>query len=218
MRHFQKMLQGFMFRAFYSAPGQWIHAGRLKAGVCLAGISVLLAGCAHNDSPSPAAPPAPTVAAPAMLDATASAAVRAEEVRADCIRNRRLICGKVLKVLPTGLVVDSGYTDLLRSPLTQSWVIPGTVTVTRNPAILELNEPGTPCVGLAYLTDIPKRQKVKAFDYVVIMGYPAGHYDYLPVPDVKKTIRAFATGLDSAVKLSLVAENSQLATNASLMK
>jgi hypothetical protein len=37
------------------------------------------------------------------------AANRAEEVRTACIQGRRLVCGKVLKVLEGGLVIESGY-------------------------------------------------------------------------------------------------------------
>jgi hypothetical protein len=142
-------------------------------------------------SPSPAPPPG------------AALAVKAEEIRTDCIAGRRLICGKVLKVLPDGLVVDSGYTDLLRPPLTESWVIPATVSASRNSAALELKQPGTPCVGLVFLTDVPRRPKAKMFDYVVIMGYPAGSYVYTPVLSVQKTIRRFAAGLDTAVRLRI---------------
>jgi len=94
----------------------------------------------------------------------------------------------------------------LRPPLTESWVVPGTVPAHRNPAVLELNEPATPGIGLVLLTDLPKRPKVKLFDYVILMGYPAGQYVYTPAPGVKKTIRKFAAGLDTAVKLSLQAE------------
>jgi hypothetical protein len=35
-------------------------------------------------------------------------AQRYEQTRVDCIQARRTICGKILKVLPAGLVVDSG--------------------------------------------------------------------------------------------------------------
>jgi hypothetical protein len=104
------------------------------------------------------------------------------------------------------LVVDSGYTDLLRPPLTQSWVIPGTVSASRNRAVLELNEPGAACIGLAFPTDIPKRPKAKIFDYVVIMGYPAGSYFYTPAPNVERTIRKFSSGLDAAVSLMVSAQ------------
>lgn len=175
-------------------------------------LAVVLAGCAHETAvvrteevPPPETPAA--LAQPAPADMTA---VRAEQIRKECIDGRRLICGKVLKVFPDGLVVDSGYTDLLRPPLTESWVVPGTVPAQRNPDVLELNEPGTPCIGLAFLTDIPKRQKVKQFDYVILMGYPAGQYIYTPAPNVKKTIRKFAAGLETAVRLSLQSEENKM--------
>lgn len=164
------------------------------------------AGCAHNRAVAPATGtvPAQTVAAPAPPPDTA--AVRAEQIRTECIQGRRLICGRVLAIVPGGLVVDSGYTDLLHPPLSQSWVIPGNVSVTRNPNVLELNTPGTACLGLVFLTDTSKRQKPKQYDYVVIMGYPAGQYDYSPLPGVVKTIRKFSAGLPTAVKLRLQAE------------
>ena len=168
----------------------------------------VLAGCAHENTVVRTAEvaPAETAAAPASPAPAIPTAVRAEQIRMDCIRGRRLICGKVLKIFPDGLVVDSGYTDLLRPPLTESWVVPGTVSVQRNPAVLELNEPGTPGIGLVFLTDIPRRQPVKQFDYVILMSYPAGQYDYFPAPGVKKTIRKFSAGLDTAVRLILQAE------------
>ncbi|HWD91377.1 MAG TPA: hypothetical protein VG938_03420 [Verrucomicrobiae bacterium] len=169
----------------------------------------VLTGCAH-EHPSvrtQAVAHPETAAAPAPPAPAAVAAVRSEQMRKDCIQGRRLICGKVLQVFPDGLVVDSGYTDLLRPPLTESWVVPGTVPAHRNPAVLELNEPGTPSIGLVFLTDIPKRQKVKQFDYVILMGYPAAQYIYEPAPGVKKTIRKFSAGLDTAVRLKLQADN-----------
>jgi len=167
----------------------------------------VLAGCATQSSVIPAkVAPSGNVAAPAGHDATVIAVVRAEQIRTDCIQGRRLICGKVLKISPDGLVVDSGYTDLLRTPLIQSWVVPGNVTASRNPAVLELNEPGTPGIGLVFLTDMPKKPKVKIYDYVVMMGYPAGQYVYTPAPNVEKPVRKFSCGLDTAVRLNLSAE------------
>ena len=135
----------------------------------------------------------------------ASTAIHSEQIRTDCINGRRLICGKVLKIVPDGLVVDSGYTDLLRPPLTRSWRAPSTVTASRDPAALELKEPGTPCVGLVFLTNIPSKPKVKIFNYVIIMGYPAGQYVYTPIPNVEKTIRKLSASLDAALKLNLQA-------------
>ncbi len=164
-------------------------------------ILVAMAGCADWSATAPAA-----------AGSEAATAVRAEQIRTDCVKGRRLICGRVLKVVGDGLVVDSGYTDLLRPPLTESWVVPGTATASRKPAVLELNEPGTPCIGTVFLTDLPKRPKAKLYDYVILMGYPAGQYIYSPAPDVKKTIRKFAGGLDTAVRLTLQAEADKPAT------
>ena len=75
----------------------------------------------------------------------------------------------------------------------------------RDPKILETNEPGSPCIGLVFLIDIPKRPAVKEYDYVGIQGYPAGQYNYLPVPGVQKTIRKFSAGLDTAIRLNVEA-------------
>lgn len=61
----------------------------------------------------------------------------AETVRAQCIQNRRIICGRILKLLPGGFIVDSGYTSLMRQPLDHSWLIPGTVTTRREPNLVE---------------------------------------------------------------------------------
>ena len=172
---------------------------------------LVLTGCASEKAvvhPDQAA--AVATATPVAPDPVAAAtAVRAEQIRTECIQGRRIVCGKVLKILPDGLVVDSGYTDLLREPLSQSWVIPGSVSVSRNANVLELNEPGTPGIGLVFLTGIPKRQKVNAFDYVVMMGYPAGQYAYTPAPGVDKLIRKFSCGLDTAVRLVLQVEENK---------
>lgn len=160
--------------------------------------------------------PAKTVAPPAPpAPAATSAAVRSEQIRTQCIDGRRLVCGKVLKIARDGLVVESGYTSLLRPPLTESWVVPGTVPARLNPDVLELKEPGTPCIGLVFLTDVPRRQKVEKFDYVILMGYPAGEYVHTPAPGVKKTIRKFSAGLDTAVRLTLQAEVNNSQTNIS---
>jgi hypothetical protein len=150
--------------------------------------------------------------------APASPATHLEQIRTDCINGRRLICGKVLKIVPGGLVVDSGYTGLLRQPLTRSWVVPGSVPASQNPVAMELNEPGTPCIGLAFLTNIPPRPKVKIFDYVIIMGYPSGQCVYTPITNVEKTIRKFSASLDAAIKLNLQAQENNSQTNAAGVK
>jgi hypothetical protein len=167
------------------------------------------AGCASNHgaaSPPVAASAQTTIAPMPVQPAEAATLVRAEQIRTDCIQGRRLICGRVLKVSTNGLVIDSGYADLLRPPLGQSWIIPGTVPASRKPDLLEGKESGSLAIGLVFLTDVPRRQKPKQYDYVVLMGYPAGHYVYTPVPGVEKTIRRFASGLATAVRLNLQAE------------
>jgi type II secretory pathway pseudopilin PulG len=144
-----------------------------------------------------------------QTNSAAIASAHAEAVRKACVDGRRVICGRVLKVVPGGLVVDSGYTNLLRAPLNRSWVAPSTVTVSRDPNAVELNMPGAPCYGLVFLTDTPKRKQPKEYDYVAITGYPAGQYIYTPAPNVEKTIRKFSGGLETAVKLTLAAERDE---------
>ena len=90
-----------------------------------------------------------------------SIAERIQQVRAVCIQNRRSICGKILKILPDGLVVESGYTNLLRVPINRSWLAPGTVTANRAPSLIEENEPASVCVGQVFLTDYPKSRRLK---------------------------------------------------------
>src|SRR5580700_1179538 len=44
------------------------------------------------------------------------------KIREGCIQNRRVVCGRILKILPEGMVIDSGYTNLMRPPLNRSWL------------------------------------------------------------------------------------------------
>lgn len=127
------------------------------------------------------------------------------EIRNACINGRRAVCGKVIKILPDGLVVDSGYTGLLEPPFNQSWVVTGGASLTRDPQAMEVNKPASAGIGLVFLTDIPKRPAVKLYDYVVLQAYPAGQYTYTPAADVRKTLRKFSAGLDTAIKLNLEA-------------
>jgi hypothetical protein len=130
-------------------------------------------------------------------------AQHAAEIRAACIEGRRCICGKVIEIVPTGLIVDSGYTALMQPPFTGAWVIPGGALVKRDSKLIERSESASPCIGTVLLTDFPKRPAVKLYDYVLLQGYPAGDYLYTPVPGVEKLIRKFAGGLDTAVRLRL---------------
>ena len=135
----------------------------------------------------------------------------AEQIRASCLQGRRRICGKIIKVLPEGIVIESGYTNLLRSPLTDAWLIPGTVTATRTPNLIESNEAGSICVGNVLLTDVPKARgkKPKLYDYVILLAYPAGQQTYTSVGTVTKTVRRFTGTLGVAVKLNLAAEEAR---------
>jgi hypothetical protein len=125
-----------------------------------------------------------------------------EKIRAECIADRRSVCGRIMKILPDGLVVESGYPSLQRLPLSRSWLIPGTAVAQRDPTLVESREPGTLCVGMVYLTDFPKtrRAKPKLYDYVVIEAYPAGEYTYTSVGEVHHTVRHFSAILEKAVK------------------
>jgi hypothetical protein len=148
---------------------------------------------------------ATTAGAPAAQDPAeaANAAQRGERIRNACIEGRRYVAGRVLQVTPQGLVVDSGYSRLLSAPFDQSWVVRGTASVTRDPSAVEESKPDVLCIGLVFLSNIPKRPGVKIYDYVVIHGYPAGEYNYVPVPGVQKTIRRFSASLERAVQANL---------------
>jgi len=127
----------------------------------------------------------------------------AEQVRAQCIQGRRHICGRVLEVTKSGLVVDSGYTSLLQPPLNRSWLTRSTATPTRPDSQIERVAPDSVAIGLVFLMDLPRRPKPRQYDYVSLIGYPCGQYNYLPAPGVTKTIRRFAAGLATAVRLSM---------------
>jgi hypothetical protein len=144
---------------------------------------------------------------------------RAEQIRAECLAGRRIICGKILKVLPDGLVVDSGYTDLLRAPLNSSWLIPGSVTASRPAGLIESREPGSACVGMVFLTNLPRSHgddaKPRLYDYVVVLGYPEGQFTYNSVGTVQKTVRQFSANLIKAVNADFeAAENPGAASGA----
>lgn len=128
---------------------------------------------------------------------------KAERIRSACIHGRRSICGRVLQIVPNGLVVESGYIDLLRHGLAHSWVLPSSVSATRPSNLVEEKSPDSVCVGLVFVTAIPKRPAIKLYDYVVVQGYPAGHYAYAPVPNVNKTIRKFSCELSTAIQLDI---------------
>lgn len=129
-----------------------------------------------------------------------------EQLRAACLDGRRSICGKILRVFPNGLLVESGYTNLLREPLTKSWLVPGSVVASRTENLVESKEPGALCVGMVFVTDLP-RGKPQQFDYVILTGYPTGEFTYNSVGSVRKTVRRFSANLDKAVQANLAARH-----------
>ena len=137
---------------------------------------------------------------PASAQATR---LRAEKIREACIVGRRIICGRILQVLPGSLVVESGYVDLLRPPLNKSWLVPGNVVAHRSPNLLEAAVPGSPCVGVVLLTDLPKIRrgspKPKPYDYVLLLAYPTGQGAYLSAGTLQKSVRQFSANLSQAV-------------------
>jgi hypothetical protein len=179
-----------------------VYAIRMKYLAVILGVALNLSAQTN--------PPAATNST-AMADPNGPAAQvqKAEQVRADCVQGRRLICGRILKVLPDGLVVESGYTGLLHPPLNKAWLIPGSVVSSRPASLIESREPGSPCVGVVFLNNAPKARgaapKPKPYDYVVLLGYPAGEYTYTSVGAVQKTVRRFSANLLKAVNLNFEA-------------
>jgi hypothetical protein len=157
-----------------------------------------------NASPSPKDSLTPAQQARAYEEAT-------EKIRDNCIQGRRIICGRIVKILPDGLVVESGYTNLMRPPLNKSWLIPGTVQATRAANLVEGTEPGCVCDGLVYLTSLPKSRLAKPhrYDYVVLEAYPAGQYTYTSVGTIQRTVRRFSGSLVTAVKINRAAAGIQ---------
>jgi hypothetical protein len=169
----------------------------------VSGIIALADTNALNSTNSPA--PLGTVAQHQQGEA-AGPSQNAEQIRTRCIEGRRYIAGRVVQVYTNGIVVDSGFSKLLSPPFNRSWLVPGTVSVSRDSSAVEENKPDAICAGLVFLSNIPKRPVVKNYDYVVIHGYPAGTYVYAPVAGVEKTIRRFSASLDRAVDLNLARE------------
>jgi hypothetical protein len=137
---------------------------------------------------------------------TLNADQRSEQIRATCVEGRRFIAGRVVQVTREGLVVESGYRQLLSPPFNHSWLVPGTATVDPPPPAIEQKSSDALCLGLVFLTNIPKRPQVKCYDYVLLHGYPAGSYAYVPVAGVNKTIRRFSASLERAVEMNMANE------------
>jgi hypothetical protein len=148
---------------------------------------------------------APAVTLQARTNQILSDVQRVEQVRNACINGRRSICGRILRIFSNGLVVESGYTNLLRYPLNRSWLAPSTVVASRPKNLVESSEPGSVCVGQIFLTNYPKsrRTRLKPYDYVIIEGYPAGQHTYTSVGNIHKTVRQFSASLEAAVKINI---------------
>ena len=154
---------------------------------------------------------APTNKSPS-LDQQARAYEQAtEKIRTACVQGRRIVCGRIVKILPEGLVVDCGYTNLMRRPLNKSWLIPGTAQATREMNLVETKEPGSVFVGQVFLTDAPKSRSAspKVYDYVLIQGYPAGQYTYTSVGTLQRTVRRFSASLANAIRINRAAAGIQ---------
>lgn len=91
----------------------------------------------------------------------------------------------------------------MRSPLNRSWLVPGAVEARAAVNLVEDNEPDAVCIGLVFLTDLPKKPVAKAYDYVDLRGYLSGQYIYTSAGDVRRTIRRFSTKLSKAVQWKL---------------
>ena len=141
-------------------------------------------------------------------DKNTSSSELKEQVRNRCIQGRRSICGKIIQRYTNGVLVEAGYTNLLREPLTKSWLVPAIVTASPARNIVESKEPGAICVGTVFLTDLP-RGKPHQYDYVILCGYPTGEFSYASVGSIKKTVRRFSANLDKAVNATLASTNAE---------
>lgn len=132
-------------------------------------------------------------------------AQQVEKIRGQCIEDRRMICGKIVQLQPDGLVVDSGYTNLDRYPLNRSWLIPGTAVAVRATNVIEGKQPDSICMGLVFLTDLPRitGHKAELYDYVSLEAFPMGQYTYNSVGNIRRSIRRFSTKLPKAVEWRL---------------
>lgn len=142
------------------------------------------------------------------VQSDASSAELKEQVRNHFIEGRRSICGRILRIFPNGVLVEAGYTNLLRKPLTKSWLVPATVTASPARNLVESKEPGAICVGTVFLTDLP-RGKPHPYDYVILCGYPTGEFSYVSVGSIKKTLRRFSANLDKAVNTTLAGASAE---------
>jgi len=183
-----------------------------RARFLLPTILVSFSAWAQTNSPPATNGESPTLPPTVELSATnqsPSPIELSERLRAYCINNRRSICGKILRIVPDGVIVECGYTNLLRESLSGPWLLPGTVVASRAPNLVESKEPNALCVGTVCLCHLP-RGKPHLYDYVVISGYPMGQYTYASVGSVTRTVRLYSASLERAVKWNFVEAQRQL--------
>ena len=162
---------------------------------CLLSVFAAASVCAQTNVPS--------AQEPSVQENNIQVLQHVEELRAQCIHERRIICGKIIQILPDGVVVDSGYTNLMRAPLNQSWLIPASVTAQRATNIVESSTPDSVCIGPVFLIDLPRPPrgtKLKLFDYVVLDGFPMGKFTYTSIGDVQHTVRQFSAKVTTAIR------------------
>jgi hypothetical protein len=83
--------------------------------------------------------------------------------------------------------------------------VPGTAEAARAANLVEENQPGSVCVGLVFLQDIPKGSgaKPRVYDYVNIEAFPVGPQTYASVGELKRTVRGFSFKLEKSVEWKL---------------
>lgn len=174
-------------------------------------VCLLLAALPAVAQPAASSNSTPTAAASSSTNHLFTFA-QVQAAREHCIASRRKICGRIVNILPGGLIVDSGYTSLMRPALSDSWLIPGTADATKEPNIVEKNVPGCPCAGLIYLTDFPKSRRgaPKQYDYVVLEAFPAGEFAYTSVGAIQKTVRHFTCSLPLSVRFNLASNTNSI--------
>lgn len=158
-----------------------------------------------------AASAAPAVAQTNDTAQTVAEAKHEVEVRDACIGSRRRICGRIIKVLPDGLIVDSGYTNAALNG--KSWLIPGAVSAEKAANAIEERKAGCVCIGVVCLTDIPKLAGAapRPSDFVNIEAYPLGDCAYVSVGEVRHTVRRFSAKLLTSVEWALARERARRA-------
>jgi len=129
----------------------------------------------------------------------ASQLFQIEMFRHRVFKTCRIVWGGVVKKLPGGLLVDSG--EEMVAPAVASepeFEAHGNSTTTHKTEADEAREPGALCKGQVFLADYPGYDSAVVGDYVQILAYRMGDYDYQAAPGGQKTVRKFTAGFDKA--------------------